>query len=138
MHRRRFLERAGAAGVAVGTSLALAGCLADQYDVGMTATGFVPEAVTVEVGDRVVWENTSVRGHTVTAYEDAIPEAAEYFASGGFESEAAARAAWSDEFGGRLENGDRFSHTFSVPGRYDYVCIPHETGGMVGAVIVEE
>ncbi|GAA0513141.1 Plastocyanin [Halorubrum aquaticum] len=137
MYRRRFLERAGAAGVAVGSSLALAGCLADQYDVGMTATGFVPEEVTVEVGESVVWENTSVRGHTVTAYEDAIPEAAEYFASGGFESEAAAREAWSD-FGGRLENGDRFSHTFSVPGRYDYVCLPHETGGMVGAVIVEE
>ncbi|WP_066414350.1 plastocyanin/azurin family copper-binding protein [Halorubrum aethiopicum] len=137
MYRRRFLKRAGGAGVAVGTSLSLAGCLADQYDVGMTATQFRPEEITVEVGDRVVWENTSVRGHTVTAYEDAIPDGAEYFASGGFESEAAAREAWSD-FGGRLENGDRFSHTFSVPGRYDYVCIPHETGGMVGAVIVEE
>jgi len=37
-----------------------------------------------------------------------------------------------------LESGDRFTHTFEIAGRYDYVCIPHETGGMYATVFVEE
>ena len=141
MHRRRFLRRAGAAG-GVAATTALAGCSAvggePGYDVGMLASAFEPVEVTVAVGDTVVWENTSARGHTVTAYENAIPDEAEYFASGGFDGEEAAREAWSERFGGRLESGDRYSQTFEVPGRYDYVCIPHETGRMVGTVVVEE
>ncbi|MGQ3328964.1 cupredoxin domain-containing protein [Halorubrum sp. FL23] len=141
MHRRRFLRGMGAAG-GVAATTALAGCSAvggdPGYDVGMMASAFEPTEVTVAVGDTVVWENTSARGHTVTAYEGAIPDAAEYFASGGYDGEMAAREAWADEFGGRLENGDRYSHTFEVAGRYDYVCIPHEAGGMVGTVLVEE
>lgn len=137
MRRRRFLAAAGAS-----ATLALSGCVgvfsADDFDVGMSASAFSPSELTVSVGDEVVWENTSSRGHTVTAYENSIPEAASYFASGGYESESAAREAWKQDLGGRLDNGERFSHTFEVPGRYDYVCIPHETGGMVGAIIVEE
>jgi len=141
MHRRRFLRRVGAAGGAAATT-ALAGCSAvggePGYDVGMMASAFRPAEVTVAVGDTVVWENTSARGHTVTAYENAIPDEAEYFASGGYDSEVAAREAWPEDFGGRLESGDRYSRTFSIPGRYEYVCLPHETGGMVGTVVVEE
>jgi plastocyanin len=142
MHRRRFLRRAGAAG-GVAATTALAGCSSvggePDYDVGMVADAFRPAELTVSVGDTVVWENTSARGHTVTAYEDAIPDAADYFASGGFDDEERAREAWwSADFGGRLESGDRFSHTFEVAGRYDYVCIPHETGGMYATVFVEE
>lgn len=104
----------------------------------MRAVAYDPTELTVAVGETVVWENTSSRGHTVTAYDDGIPEEAAYFASGGFESEEAARAAWYDGFGGRLTSGDRYSHTFEIPGTYEYVCIPHEQGGMVGRVIVEE
>ena len=141
MHRRRFLRRVGAAG-GVAATTALAGCSAvggePGYDVGMMASAFQPAEVTVAVGDTVVWENTSARGHTVTAYESAIPDEAEYFASGGYDGEEAAREAWSSDFGGRLESGDRYSRTFEVPGRYEYVCLPHETGGMVGTVVVEE
>lgn len=146
MHRRRFLGRVGTTGLAVGTASlavgttgALAGCLDDDdYDVAMTADGFVPDALTVDPGTTVVWENTSSRRHTVTAYENAIPDAAEFFASGGFEDETSARDAFWSDFGGELNNGDRFSHTFEVPGRYDYVCIPHEEGGMYATVFVEE
>ena len=138
MHRRRFLGRVGAASVAVCGSLSVAGCLADEYDVGMLASGYVPAELTVEVGDTVVWENTSSRGHTVTAYQAAIPDAATYFASGGFDTESAAREAWTTDFGGRLDTGDRFTHEFGVAGRHDYVCIPHETGGMYATVFVEE
>ncbi|WP_049912200.1 plastocyanin/azurin family copper-binding protein [Halorubrum kocurii] len=141
MHRRRFLRGAGVAG-GVAATTALAGCAGvggePDYDVGMVADGYRPAELTVSVGDTVVWENTSARTHTVTAYEGGIPEGADYFASGGFDDERSARDAWQDDFGGALESGDRFAHTFSVPGRYDYVCIPHETGGMYATVFVEE
>jgi len=142
MHRRRFLRRVGAAGVTTGTTAALAGCAGvggdPGYDIGMVASGYRPAELTVSVGDTVVWENTSSRRHTVTAYEGAIPDAADYFASGDYADEETAREAWASEFGGGLETGDRFSHTFEVAGRYDYVCIPHETGGMYATVYVEE
>jgi len=141
MYRRRFLRRAGAVGSAA-TAVGLAGCAGvggePDFDVGMLAAAYQPREITVSVGDTVVWENTSARGHTVTAYESAIPDEADYFASGGYDGEEAAREGWSEEFGGRLENGDRYSQTFAIAGRYDYVCIPHETGGMVGTVVVEE
>ncbi|WP_058367473.1 cupredoxin domain-containing protein [Haloparvum sedimenti] len=142
MDRRRFLAAAGAVGAAA--TGALSGCLGAQggsaadYDVGMTATAFAPDEVTVAVGETVVWHNNSSRTHTVTAYEGAIPEGAEFFATGGFEDEETAREAWWSDRGGALESGDEFSHTFEVAGTYDYVCIPHEQGGMLGTVVVEE
>lgn len=141
MYRRRFLRRVGAAG-GVGATAALAGCSSvggdPGYDIGMVASGYRPAELTVSVGDTVVWENTSSRTHTVTAYEGGIPDGADYFASGGYGDEATAREEWASDFGGALETGDRFSHTFEVAGRYDYVCIPHETGGMYATVFAEE
>lgn len=140
MHRRRFLRRIGAAGAGVGATTALAGCSGvggdAGYDVGMVADGFQPSSLTVSVGDTVVWENTSSRTHTVTARR--LPDGAEYFASGGYEDYDTARVEWREDFGGALENGDRFSHTFDVPGNHYYVCIPHLDGDMVGTVTVEE
>jgi len=136
MNRRSYL-----AGVAAATA-GLAGCsgiLADDYDVGMSANAFEPAELTVSVGDEVVWRNTGTRGHTVTAYDGGIPEEAAYFATGGFESETAAREDW---FGGpqdgRIVTGETFSHVFEVPGSYGYVCLPHERNNMAGVVTVEE
>lgn len=94
---------------------------------------FDPETVTVQTGETVVWENESDVGHTVTAYEDQIPSEGAYFASGGFESEREAR---NDVSGGLLETGASYEQTFEVAGTYDYYCIPHESGGMVGTVEV--
>lgn len=141
MYRRRFLRRAGAVGSAAAT-VGLAGCAGvggePDYDVGMLASAYRPREVTVSVGDTVVWQNTSARGHTVTATAGGIPDDAEFFASGGFDDYDAAKAAWDADFGGLLESGDRFEHTFTVPGAYEYVCIPHRKGGMFGTVVVEE
>ena len=141
MYRRRFLRRTGAVGSAA-AGVALAGCAGvggePDYDVGMLATAYEPRRITVSVGDTVVWENTSARAHTVTATAGGIPDDAEFFASGGFDDYDAALSAWQDDFGGRLESGDRFEHTFEVPGVYEYVCIPHREGGMYGTVVVEE
>jgi len=141
MYRRRFLRRAGAAGSAA-TAVALAGCAGvggePDFDVGMLASAYQPRQITVSVGDTVVWENTSARAHTVTATPGGLPDGADFFASGGFDDYETAESAWQSDFGGILESGDRFEHTFSVPGAHEYVCIPHREGGMYGTVVVEE
>ncbi len=137
--RRRVLAALGTA-----ATVGVAGCggggasAQDEYDVGMTAVAFDPTEITVSVGDTVVWANTSSRGHTVTAYDSGIPDDAAFFASGGYESTAAARDAFGSELGGLIESGDTWSHTFEVAGEYEYLCIPHEASGMVGTVVVEE
>ncbi|MCL9817651.1 cupredoxin domain-containing protein [Natronocalculus amylovorans] len=137
MDRRRFLHCTGAA-----ATLSLTGCVTlfddGEYDIGMTADAFTPETYTIEVGDTVTWENTSTRAHTVTAYDELIPEDAEFFATGGYENEQTAREEWADRGGGGIDNGEQFAHTFAVPGNYGYVCIPHEQGGMIGTIVVEE
>jgi plastocyanin len=136
MRRRELLAALGTA--------ALGGCAAagsadggGNHDVGMTAVAFDPPAVTIGAGEKIVWRNTSTRAHSVTAYEDAIPDGAAYFASGDFESEAAARDGWADGLTGNVTSGDEFTHRFEVPGTYEYFCIPHERSGMVGRVVVE-
>jgi plastocyanin len=132
MDRRAFLT--ATAGV---TAVSLAGCIGTlgkpvEYDIGMSANDFLPEDdFEPRVGDRVRWRNTGMRTHTVTAYESGIPENADYFASGGFESEKAARDAWLERGGGAIHSGHTFEYTFEVPGTYNYFCIPHEPAGMV-------
>ncbi|MFB6304157.1 MAG: plastocyanin/azurin family copper-binding protein [Haloferacaceae archaeon] len=136
MRRRRFLAALGAAATVPASGCAAVGSRGAEPDVGMTAVAFDPVRITVAAGDEVVWENTSSRGHTVTAYGSTLPDGADFFASGGYGSESAAREAWRSEIGGRLTTGDRFRHTFEVPGTYEYFCIPHEQAGMVGTVEV--
>lgn len=137
MRRRRLLAALGT-GIAVG----LAGCTVSggpgstDADVGMSTTAFIPADIEVDAGETVVWDNTSDRPHSVTAYGNAIPEEADYFASGGFDSEKAAREGWFDGMAGSIEVGETYSHTFEVAGKYQYFCIPHERGGMVGTVTV--
>ena len=142
MKRRAFLRVAGGL-----STVGLAGCpsfVADsssgstEYDVGMSTVAFRPEVVEVAVGETVVWTNTSSHAHTVTAYESEIPEAADYFASGGFDSEQTARDGWIGETRGALYQGDSYEHAFEVPGEYRYFCVPHEQSGMVGTVVVGE
>ena len=141
MDRRTFL-RDGLAlptGALLATT-ATAGCLEGEasegdWDVGMTATAFEPRRLEVPVDTTVVWMNDSTRTHTVTAYEDAIPGGAEYFATGDFDGERAARDGFIDGEGHLLPD-QAYEHTFTVPGTYGYFCIPHERAGMVGTVVV--
>ncbi len=144
MNRRTFL-----AGVVGATSVTLAGCssvlnmgsesrsMGGDYDIGTSSMDFHPDTFTATVGETVVWKNTGMRQHTVTPYENRIPDGAEYFASGGFDSEDAARNGWNHGNGGILQ-GRTFKHTFTVPGKYDYFCVPHESRGMVGTIVVKE
>jgi plastocyanin len=141
MDRRAYLRTAGAA-LAVGTAGCLdafAGGLSEgDYDIGMSANAFLPDEYEVSVGETVVWGNNGSRGHTVTAYESALPEGADFFATGDFESTQAAREAWKNSGAGNLPPGQIFTHTFETPGEHHYFCIPHESGGMTGTIVVRE
>ena len=137
MDRRTFLATAG-----VAVSAGFAGCFGDaaaagENTVGMSINSFRPEELTVSAGTTVEFVNSSSHGHSVTAYGGGIPEGADYFATGGFESEAAAREGWESQKG-IIYQGDSFEHTFEIPGQYQYFCIPHERDGMIGLITVEE
>ena len=94
---------------------------------------FDPETLTITVGDTVDWVTTGAVAHSVTAYEDELPDGAAYFASGGFDSEPAARQAYPE---GSVGRDEVYSHTFETAGEFPYFCIPHESG-MVGTILVE-
>jgi plastocyanin len=85
-------------------------------DVTLTATPdnlFLPQVVTIRVGDTVRWTNVE-GGHNVQADD------------GSFTSGAAAPAPWV------------FEHTFAAAGSFGYFCIVHgfPAGGMFGTVVV--
>jgi plastocyanin len=71
---------------------------------------FSPKSVTVNVGDTVVWANLPSDGHTSTS----------------------AAGLWNG-------SSDNFSVTFTSAevGTNNYFCIPHQSLGMVGSVIVK-
>ena len=95
---------------------------------------FQPRSITIKAGERVTWEVEADDAHSVTAYSDDIPEGADYFASGGFDSEQEARDNLADSL---LNEGDTYAVSFDTPGTYEYFCIPHESDGMTGTVVVE-
>ncbi len=135
-HSRRTVLRLSTATLA---TLSTAGCLNGQSSSTQTVTmpdtlTFEPKTSTIETGETVIWTNESDIEHTVTAYEDDIPDEAAYFASGGFESERAARNRVNE---GLIAPGENYEHTFDQSGTYGYFCIPHESSGMVGTVQVK-
>ena len=143
--RRNVLRLVGSAGIA-----SIAGCSSGGGDGGddggdesssktveMTdQLTFEPKEIEITAGTTVTWENTGAVGHTVTAYEDKIPNGADFFASGGFDSQQAAEDGYPDE--GNVEGGGTYEHTFETTGTYEYYCIPHEMNGMVGTITVVE
>ena len=88
---------------------------------------FVPAEIRVKVGDTVEWRNIETYPHTVTADPNMagrkanieLPDGVQPFSSGG------------------LRAGASFRYTFTSPGVYRYVCLPHEGAGMLGTVVVE-
>lgn len=87
-----------------------------SVDVGIpSGFAFDPAAIRVTTGTTVVWEWTGDGGRHDVVEEDGV-------------------------FGSGLnaEEGVTFEHTFEEPGVYRYVCTPHQTSGMIGAVHVVE
>jgi len=93
---------------------------ADRVEIAVGAEGndgnfgFAPAAVTVSDGATVVWKWNGKGGMHNVAAED-----------GTFESEMLSSA------------GATFEYTFEQSGVFKYVCDPHKTMGMKGAVVVE-
>lgn len=95
--------------------------------VGMSDMGFAPQTLSVNVGDKVVWKNTSEVTHNVVADPGkALYRVDVKLPSGG-------KPFGSDY----LQPGQSFSHVFEVPGTYHYVCTLHEGSGMKGVIIVK-
>jgi len=78
---------------------------------------FDPAELRVEVGATVLWRWDS-GGHTVTV--ESQPDGADWRATGQETH----------------DSGYTHTHTFEVAGTYEYVCLPHESAGMVGSVTV--
>jgi plastocyanin len=77
---------------------------AADRDVEVPDYSFAPAKLQIDIGDRVVWSFThELESHTSTA-----------------ESGQAER--WNS---GLKEPGQTFAHTFTKPGRFDYICRPH-------------
>jgi plastocyanin len=108
-----------------------------DHVVDMNAVAYDPAELTVSVGDTVAWSHAGGEPHSVTASGSGIPEGATYWASGGFDSEEAARTGWENGEGA-VAAGQSYVHTFETAGEHAYVCIPHEAAGMEGTVVVEE
>lgn len=140
--RREVLQTAvgaGGAAAAVSATSPVAAQDGEIHTVDMTDDLiFDPDEISISPGDTIVWENVGSIGHSVTAYEDDIPEEAEYFASGGFDAEDDARSAYTpgEPDSGDIPGGESYEHTFEVEGTYEYFCIPHESAGMLGTVNV--
>ena len=112
------------------------GCSKSGNEVSMTDdNAFDLEKLTIAPGDTVTFVNESGASHSVTAYEDEIPEGAEYFSSGDFSSEQEARDSVSEAL---LDPEATLEVTLDEPGTYRYFCIPHESQGMTGTIEVQE
>ena len=133
--RREFLQTA-IGSVTVISSTSAKAAAQETTTVDMTENlVFDPGEVQISPGTTVTWENVGSVGHSVTAYEDEIPDEAEYFASGGFDSESAARNAYPDE--GDIPGGETCEYTFETEGEYGYFCIPHKQARMTATITVQ-
>ncbi len=87
---------------------------------------FAPTEITIKAGDTVEWRNIGSIPHTVTADPGRAPS------SRNIELPAGAETFDS----GWVMRGRSFRYTFSKPGVYRYICLPHERARMLGTVIV--
>ncbi len=134
-HRHRVLFPSFAALLAV--LLAACGTSGPAYEApgpGVAATvdmtpalTFEPAEIKVRVGDKVEWRNRTLLTHTVTA-DRLITADASYV-----ELPEGARPYNS----AAIPAGQVFRYTFTVPGTYRYLCLPHAGQKMFGTVVVE-
>ena len=131
LSRRRFLRTSG--GIAAAALLCrTAGAAADEISIEMAGNAdgskvwFAPWGVLVRPGATMRWVNRD-RGnaHTATAYHPANEEHPLRI--------PADATPWNSDY---LLPDESFAVTLSVPGVYDYFCVPHEHAGMVGRIVV--
>ena len=71
-----------------------------REDSNVLSWAYDPPELAINVGDTVVWTNTGVAAHTVTAND----------------------RSWDSGF---IPSGEAFSWTFTVEGTFTYTCAPH-------------
>ncbi len=96
---------------------------------------YVPDKLTIKVGDTVRWINVSGGPHNVQFKAGTVPEGAQ----------AVLNAAMANRIGdmnGQLLMAPNAAYeidfTGAPVGEYPYVCTPHELLGMVAALTIEE
>ncbi len=88
---------------------------------------FSPGEIRIRVGDTVEWQNPSLFTHTIT-FDPGLARS-----PGNVELPGGVVPFHSSD----VPPDGTFRFTFTAPGIYRYVCVPHERLGMVGVVIVE-
>lgn len=88
---------------------------------------FEPSTVTIKVGDTVEWDNVGQSVHHSTDDPQMAVERVDVASPAG-------TAAFDSGF---MRPGETFTHTFTKPGIYKYVCAAHEADGMKGEIVVK-
>ncbi len=104
-------------------ALAAPGAMVKMSD---TPPKFIPEKVTIKVGQSVQWTNNAATLHSVDADPSMVQSPKDVVLPPGakpFDS-------------GFMSPGATFEQAFTVPGVYKYTCVPHEKDGMVGEIDV--
>jgi plastocyanin len=128
--RTAILIRAMAVAVVAGLFASALALAAPAAVVKMTDKPpmYQPLKVTVKVGQSVEWINNAQTLHSVTTDPDSAQKPTDVSSPPGakpFDS-------------GFMKPGATFDYTFTVPGTYKYLCLPHEKDGMIGWVIVSK
>jgi len=87
---------------------------------------FQPAEVRIRAGQTVEWRNKGFFVHTVTFDPSKAADPSRVSLPAGVEPFDS----------GNVEGGKSWKHTFTTPGTYRYVCVPHEGHGMSGTVVV--
>jgi plastocyanin len=89
---------------------------------------FIPDKLTIAEGASVLWKNQSKTDtHTVTTDPQIAADPKDVSSPPG--------AATFNS--GKIKPGQSFTHQFTVPGVYKYICEPHEMMGMAGQIEVK-
>lgn len=87
---------------------------------------FDPKGLLIQPGQTLRWTNRDAgNSHTATSYHPKLYGKSQRIPKGA--------QPWDSGF---LLPGESFSVTLTMPGVYDYYCLPHELAGMVGRIIV--
>jgi len=130
LSRRRILALGGGLCAALSLPRNPSAATVEVIEMRGTARGdriwFAPVGLAVAPGTTLRFVNRDPgNSHTATAYHPTNFDRQRRIPAGA--------APWDSDF---LLPGDSFEVTLSVPGVYDYYCIPHEHAGMTGRIVV--
>jgi plastocyanin len=124
--RRSLLRLATGAGVLTMIATACGGSSEKTVEINDELV-FQPTKMTVKVGESVTWRNTG-KGmvHTATCDPTKVGN-----------PNHVARPDGADPWdSGLIQRDKSWIHVFTIAGEYRYCCIPHESAGMIGTIVV--